>query len=131
MYKRARRKRKRKRTQKGGLLCLTAILPFAKAALPFLRKEALGGAASFSGFSVLGKIFGGGRKKPYVQGKRFYLGGKKPYAKGKRLYLGGRKPYTRESRLYLGGRKKQQGGFLPFSPPFWIVKKIVKSAIKR
>ena len=93
MYKNTKRQRKkRKRTQKGGALPLAAILPFVKAALPFLGKAALGGAASFGASSILGKIFGGGRKKPYVKGKRFYLGGKNPYAKGSRLYLGGRKP---------------------------------------
>ena len=101
MYKRARRKRKRKRTQKGGLLPLAAILPFAKAALPFLGKAALGGTASFGASSVLGKIFGGGRKKPYVQGKRFYLGGKKPYAKKPASVFGRKKTiHSRQSFIF-------------------------------
>ena len=87
MYKRARRKRK----QKGGALPIAALLPFAKAGLPWLGKAALGGTASFGSSKILGKIFGGGRKKPYVKGNRLHLGGKKPVIRGRRLYLGGKK----------------------------------------
>ena len=42
---------------------LSAALPLAKAALPFLGKAALGGAASFGVGKILGKIIGGKRKK--------------------------------------------------------------------
>ena len=60
MYKRY------KKRQSGSALpffALSAALPFAKAALPFLRKAALGGAASFGVGKILGKIIGGKRKK--------------------------------------------------------------------
>ena len=117
MYKRA--KRKRKNTQKGGALPLAALLPFAKAALPWLGKAALGGAASFGSSKILGKIFGGKRKKPYVRNKRFYLGGRKPIVRSRRLYLGGGRRKT---------RKKQRGGFIP-SPAFWIAEKIISKAL--
>ena len=55
-----------KRRQSGGalpLFALSAALPLAKAALPFLGKPALGGAASFGVGKILGKILGGKRKK--------------------------------------------------------------------
>ena len=60
MYKRY------KKRQSGGalpLFALSAALPLAKAALPFLGKAALGGAASFGVGKILGKIIGGKRKK--------------------------------------------------------------------
>ena len=88
MYKKA-----IKRNQKGGALPFAALLPLAIKALPFLGKAALGGAASFGSSKILGSIFGGGRKTPYIKKKKLYLGGKK-------------KPYIANSRLYLGGRKK-------------------------
>ena len=109
MYKRARRKRK----QKGGALPIAALLPFAKAALPWLGKAALGGAASFGSSKILDKIFGGGRKKPYVKGSRLYLGGRKPVIRGRRLYLGGRKK-----------KRKQKGGFFPI-PALYFAKKLI------
>ena len=52
MYKRY------KKRQSGGalpLFALSAALPLAKAALPFLGKAALGGAASFGVGKILGK----------------------------------------------------------------------------
>ena len=88
MYKKA-----IKRNQKGGALLFAALLPLAAKALPFLGKAALGGAASFGSSKILGSIFGGGRKRPYIKKNKLYLGGKK-------------KPYIANSRLYLGGRKK-------------------------
>ena len=60
MYKRY------KKRQSGGtlpLFALSAALPLAKAALPFLGKAALGGAASFGVGQILGKILGGKRRK--------------------------------------------------------------------
>ena len=61
MYKRYRKKRQ---VEKGfPLVALSAALPFAKAALPWLGKAALGGAASFGASKILGKIFGGGKKR--------------------------------------------------------------------
>ena len=60
MYKRY------KGRQSGGalpLFALSAALPLAKAALPFLGKAALGGAASFGIGKILGKLLGGKRKK--------------------------------------------------------------------
>ena len=60
MYKRY------KKIQSGGtvpLFALSATLPLAKAALPFLGKAALGGPASFGVGKILGKIIGGKRRK--------------------------------------------------------------------
>ena len=110
MYKKA---RKRKRGQKGGALPFAALLPFAAKALPWIGKAALGGAASFGSSKILGKIFGGGKRKPYIKGKRLYLGRRN-------------KPYVRARKR--GRKRKQRGGFFP-SPAFYIAKKLVKSFI--
>ena len=64
MYKKA-----IKRNQKGGALPFAALLPLAAKALPFLGKAALGGAANFGSSKILGSIFGGGRKRPYIKKK--------------------------------------------------------------
>ena len=120
MYKRA-RKRKKKTTQKGGALPFAGLLPFTAKALPWTGKAALGGAASFGSSKILGKIFGGGKKKPYIEANRFYLGGKKLAIGGRRLYLGGKKPAKRRRR-----KIKQRGGFFPL-PAFYIAKKLVKN----
>ena len=58
-----------KRNQKGGTLPFAALLPLAAKALPFLGKTVLGGAASFGSSKILGSIFGGGRKRPYIKKK--------------------------------------------------------------
>ena len=58
-----------KRNQKGGALPFAALLPLAAKALPFLGKAVLGGAASFGSSKILGSIFGGGRKRPYIKKK--------------------------------------------------------------
>ena len=99
---------KKRRTQKGGALPFAALLPFAAKALPFLGKAALGGVASFGSSKILGKIFGRGRKKPYIKANKLYLGGKRK---------------RRRKR-----KRKQRGGFFP-SPAFYIAKKLVKSFI--
>ena len=115
-----------KRNQKGGALPFAALLPFAAKALPFLGKAALGGAASFGSSKILGSIFGGGRKRPYIKKKKLYLGGKKtPYIANSRLYLGGRKKRRRSKR-----RKRQRGGFLFPNPASFIAKKLIKKLIK-
>ena len=59
-----------KRNQKGGALPFAALLPVAAKALPFLGKAVLGGAASFGSSKILGSIFGGGRKRPYIKKKK-------------------------------------------------------------
>ena len=48
----------RKKKQSGQGL-LTAVLPVARAVLPFLGKSAASGAIGFGASSLLGKIFGG------------------------------------------------------------------------
>ena len=58
-----------KRNQKGGALPFAALLPLAAKALPFLGKAVLGGAASFGSSKILGSIFGGGIKRPYIKKK--------------------------------------------------------------
>ena len=60
MYKRY----KKRQAGKGlPLVALSTALPFAKAALPWLGKAALGGVASFGVSKILGKILGGGNKR--------------------------------------------------------------------
>ena len=66
-----------KRNQKGGALPFAALLPLAAKALPFLGKAALGGAASFGSSKILGSIFGGGRKRPYIKKKKIIFRRKK------------------------------------------------------
>ena len=48
-------------------------LPLANAALTFLGKAALGGAASFGATKILGKILGGGRRKCRRRRYRRYI----------------------------------------------------------
>ena len=52
--------KKRKYRQSGQRL-LSAVLPLARAAWPFVSKAALSGAVGLGASSVLRKIFGGGR----------------------------------------------------------------------
>ena len=60
MYKRY----KKRQSGKGlPLVALSTALPFAKAALPWLGKATLEGAASFGVSKILGKIIGGGKKR--------------------------------------------------------------------
>ena len=115
----------KRKNQRGGALPFAALLPFAAKALPFLGKAVLGGAASFGSSKLLGSIFGGGTKKPYIKKNRLYLGGKKPYVANSRLYLGkGRRKKRRRRK-----RKRQRGGFLFPSPGLYIAKKLIKKLL--
>ena len=60
----------RKKKQSGQGL-LTAVLPVARAVLPFLGKSAASGAIGLGASSLLGKIFGGKlRKRKRKRGKK-------------------------------------------------------------
>ena len=65
--------RKRYRQSGKGFPLLALGLPLAKAALPFLGKATLGGAASFGATKLLGKILGGGRRKRRRRRYRRYI----------------------------------------------------------
>ena len=62
------RKRRYKQSGKG---VLSAVLPSARAALPFIGKSAASGALSLGAPSLLGKIFGSGRRKKRGRRKRY------------------------------------------------------------
>ena len=54
----------KKISQKGGAFPLAAAATlFIKASLPFLGKAALAGGVGFGSSKILGKIFGGSRRK--------------------------------------------------------------------
>ena len=61
-------------SQRGGAFSLAAAaIPFLKASLPFLGKAALPGGVRFGSSKLLGKIFGGGRRKRVRRKKRRYI----------------------------------------------------------
>ena len=54
---------KRRKYKQSGNGILSAVLPLARAALPFVGKVALSGAVGLGASSVLGKIFGSGKRR--------------------------------------------------------------------